>query len=455
MMSIRFYLAMFISRASFYILKIFGKNASHFPGVVAQKICPDVLKYLEAPEIIVAVTGTNGKTTTTNMIVDFLAYKKVDFVSNTSGSNIEGGIISSLLRSTSFFGKNKKDLAVFEVDERASVHIFPYKKPDILLVTNLGSDSYKRNAHVEYIFSIIESSIPKTSHLLLNADDVISSNLCKNNRRSYFSIAPQIFEEQITDSIIQDAPYCPICNGVLTYKFKRYHHIGNANCETCGYKLPKIDYEITEINDTEFKIVENNTIYSYKNKTGNITDNYNKLAAISTLRQLGYQHSEIKASFDEDVFKVTETRYDISLINGKNIISILAKGQNPVANSRVFDFIRKQPDWGSITLVFMNEESNHSYHINEVENTSWQYETDFEYLDHPNIKKIYCMGNRNLEVKTRLVLAGIDESIISLLDPSPILDIEFTTDSVILLHDTTNLDQVKVFRKTLEAEAAK
>lgn len=455
MKPINFYVAMIASRSSYYLLRLLGRNASHFPGAVALRICPKVLKYLETPEKVVAITGTNGKTTTTNMIVDFLESKNVDLISNTFGSNIEGGIISSLLKSTSFFGKNKKELAVFEIDERASLLIFPYVQPSILLITNLFRDSYKRNAHVGYIVETLEKSIPKTSHLVLNADDVLTSSLGKDNPRSFFSVAPQEFEEEIKDSIIQDAPYCPVCNAVLIYDFKRYHHIGHVHCESCGYETPKIDYELSEITNDALKIIENNQVYTYKNKIRNITDNYNKLAAISTLRELGYTHAEIIEVFDKEAVNIVESRFNESISNGKKIISVLAKDQNPVANSRVFDFVRKQKDWGSMTVLLMNEDSTHAKNTEEVENTSWHYETDFEYLNNPNIKKIYCMGNRVLDFKTRLVLAGVDESIITMLPPSNTLNIPFTTDSVVMLHDLTNVNMVKEFRKTLEAEAAK
>lgn len=455
MKRIRFYVAMIAARSSVILLKLLGRNASHFPGVVALKICPQVLGYLEMPDKFVAITGTNGKTTTTNMIVDFLEAKNVSIVSNTSGSNIEGGIITSLLTSTSFFGKNKKDIAVFEVDEKITPYIFPYIQPDYLVVTNLYRDSYKRNAHVGYIVDILEQTIPKKSHLILNGDDVLASNLRKDNKRSTFSIAPQEFEEEIKDSIIQDAPYCPVCGDVLVYDFKRYHHIGVVHCNKCGYKTPEITYELKEITDTHLLLIEEGKSYEYKNKIRNITDNYNKLAAIAVLREIGYTHKEIADSFDKEAVKVVESRYDESLVNGKRIVSVLAKDQNPVANSRVYDFVRKQDDWGSMTIIFMNEDSTHSTEFGEVENTSWHYESDFEYLNDPRIKKIYCMGNRVLDFKTRLVLAGINPDIITLLEPADTIDIPFDTDSVVMLHDLTNLTHVKKFRAILESEAAK
>lgn len=455
MKPIRFYIAMLVSRATYTFMKLIGRNASHFPGAVALRICPNVLKYLEVPKTTVFITGTNGKTTTTNLVNDFLISKNVNLISNTAGSNIEGGIITALNLSTSFSGKTKKDVAIFEVDEKITPYIFPYIQPDVLLVTNLYRDSYKRNAHVGYIVDILDKSIPKSSHLILNGDDVLASNLSVENPRTYFSIAKQDFETETKDSIIQDAPYCPICGHELIYDFKRYHHIGQVHCDHCQYKTPEIDYLVKEINNEQLILIEHGEEFIYKNKIRNITDIYNKLSAISILRHLGYSHLEIREEFDQEEIKVVDTRYEESKVNGKSIISVLAKDQNPVANSRVYDFVRSQKDWGTKTLVFMNEDNTHNPNFSEVENTSWHYEADFEYLNDPQIKKIYCIGNRVLDFKTRLVLAGVDEAIITTMPPSDTLDIPIETDSVILLHDILNGAHVKKFRKSLEAEARK
>ena len=447
MKPIRFYVAMILARLSYFMLKLIGRNATHFPGLVAVRICPNILKYLEVPNKVISITGTNGKTTTSNMIVSFLEANGVDLVANQSGSNIEGGIISALLTSTTFFGKNKKEMAVFEVDERASVYIFPYIKPDVIVVTNLYRDSYKRNAHVDYIVETLEKSIPKSSLLILNGDDTLTCNLCKNNTRKYFSIAPQDFEQEVFDSIIQDAMYCQNCGEKLIFDFKRYHHIGLAHCDKCGYKSPSADYLLTKITNEQIVIKEDNTEYPCQNSIRNITDNYNKLAAISALRALDYSFDKISTYFSK--LKVVESRYNETVANDKRVVTILAKDQNPVANSRVFDFIRKQSSWGSISILFINEIHPHDASYISCENMAWLYDADFEYLNLPAVKQIFCMGHHNLEYKSRMLFAGIDADKIELLEPSNTLDIKTSTDTVIILHGTKNIATANKFKDIL------
>ena len=71
-MKIRFYIALILAKLSIPALKITGHNATDFPGKLALKICPDFLKYVAKPEKIIAVTGTNGKTSTANLVIDML-----------------------------------------------------------------------------------------------------------------------------------------------------------------------------------------------------------------------------------------------------------------------------------------------------------------------------------------------------------------------------------------------
>lgn len=441
----RFYIAIILARLSTFVLKLLGRNATHLPGVIAVGICPNVLEYLEVSDNFIAITGTNGKTSTTNMVVSFLENQGVDLSANVLGSNIEGGIISAILAATTFFGKNKKEVTVFEVDERASLYIFPYIKPKLVAVTNLYRDSYARNAHVDYIVQTLETSIPKSSKLILNGDDVVASQLLKDLPRSYFSIAPMNGEIEVKDSIIQDSVYCPICDHPLIYDFQRYHHIGRVHCENCGFSNANADYEIVNIESDFYEIKENNQIYRYTNKTDNMTDNYNELTAISILREMGYDHGVIQSYFEN--LKTVESRFDEKIKQGKRYVTMLAKDQNPVANSRVFDFIRQQKDWGKCIIVLINEAHNYDKEVKYVENVAWLYDTNFEYLNAPNIKQIHCIGPRAYEYQSRMVLGGIDLSKIEISQDLP--DISEDFDTVIILHSTKNIPVAFNYRDKL------
>jgi UDP-N-acetylmuramoylalanine-D-glutamate ligase len=152
-----------------------GRNATLFPGILATRLCPDFLSHIGKPERIIAVTGTNGKTTVCNLIDDILESCGIRVLDNRLGSNVEAGVITSLISGSTIFGRSKYQTAVFEIDERSSRRIYPHVRPDFIVITNLFRDSIMRNAHPEYIADIISSSVPASSKLILNGDDLISA----------------------------------------------------------------------------------------------------------------------------------------------------------------------------------------------------------------------------------------------------------------------------------------
>ena len=139
MKKLRFYFALFAGKMIYLTEKALHKNATFFPGSIAVKLCPDILKYFGKPEQIICITGTNGKTTVTNMLISFYEKKGYSIVHNSFGSNVAGGIVTSFLKDSSFTGKCKKDIAILEVDEKSSRLVFPYMEPDLLICTNLFS----------------------------------------------------------------------------------------------------------------------------------------------------------------------------------------------------------------------------------------------------------------------------------------------------------------------------
>ena len=128
-------------------------------------------------------------------------------------------------------------MAVFELDERSAPRILPFIKPDLLLCTNIFRDSYKRNAHVEFILDILNQYIPDSTRLVLNADDLLCSSLKPHNRRAFFGIDLLPGEVPEPRNLVQDVRSCPQCGSPLEWEFRRYHHIGRARCPSAGWPL--------------------------------------------------------------------------------------------------------------------------------------------------------------------------------------------------------------------------
>lgn len=402
----KFLLALWMAKLSIPALKITRHQGTDFPGNLAQRICPDFLRYVGRPKTIIAVTGTNGKTTVSNMLSDILESNGYRVMSNRAGANVVSGISTTFIRSCNLFGRIKKyDIAVLEVDERSSVRVYPYVKPDYVAITNLSRDSIMRNAHPDFIADILTRSIPATAKMILNADDLISCGVSPDNERVYFGIDK--LDTDVTECInlINDMRICPKCLGKLEYEYLRYHHIGKAVCRDCGFHSPDSNYLARNVDFTSHTVTicENGQDHAYPLITDNVINTYNILTVITVLRQLGMEHDAIRRSMERTV--IDTTRYAEEKVGNVTLVKQMAKDLNAMACSRVFDYLSSRPGRKEVFLMMNN--MGDAAHWSE--NTCWIFDADFEFLNRDDIVQIVCAGPRALDYKLRLLMAGVPE----------------------------------------------
>ena len=445
----KFYITLWIAKFSSFVLKLLRRNATYFPGKIALQLCPDFMGMLEKPKTIIGVTGTNGKTTTCNMINDILEQNGYDFMNNKYGSNIDGGIATTLLQNATFTGKAKKDLAVLEIDERSANKVYPYLTPTYLVCTNLFRDSLMRNAHTEFIADILNKYIPKETIMIENADDIICSHIAEENKKIYFGIDRLPTDTEDFENITRDIRVCPKCLTKLEYDYVRYHHIGRAHCPNCGYSTPEPDYHVTKLDlkNRQMTVSAKGTEEVYDLVNDNIINIYNMLASMIVLKQLGLTHEQINSSFAK--LKIVETRYSEEVYQNYPIITQLAKGMNPIACSIAFDYTRKQPG-NKATIVILDdlhEEAKGS------EDTAWQYDTDYEFLNDESIKQIIVAGPRYLDSYVRMLMANIPpEKIVykkDLIEATSELKLD-GIDKVFILHDLYSIEETKQIKQKVK-----
>ena len=111
-MNIKHNLALRMGKLTLAILKLFNKNGTALPGKVALTIDNSFLDAINKNcDRIILITGTNGKTTTNNLINHIISDYNV--LSNLRGANMPQGIASTYVRNT----RESYDYGVFEVDE--------------------------------------------------------------------------------------------------------------------------------------------------------------------------------------------------------------------------------------------------------------------------------------------------------------------------------------------------
>ncbi len=413
MKRIRFLFAMLVAQLARIALKILGKPASYTPGFIALKLCPDFLGGLTMPEKLICVTGTNGKTTTSNLIADILRDCGYTVTNNSYGSNVQAGVATALLTDSTLTGKPKKQIAVLEVDERSSIRIYSYLTPDYLVCNNIMRDSLKRNAHTDFIVYIINKALSPKTHVILNADDLVCCSVAEqNDLRTYFGMTANK-PEGIAAPSSRDIVYCPVCGSRLEPEYIRYNHIGRFKCTSCTYSSPTPDYEVSDIDYTNnvFTITYNGLSEEFKIINDNIVNIYNCCGAIALLSEFGLSFEQIKASMEKQ--KIVQTRFDTVKSGDLSITFQLAKGQNPIACARAYSYIVSCPPKDKLLYIMVDDKSDNT---GNSESVCWIYDCDYSALCDDSVGQIIFAGPRCKDQMLRAVLAGVDESKIKLAD---------------------------------------
>ncbi len=388
-------------------LNLFGFSANNLPGNICLKIYPNILLDMKLPKLLIFITGTNGKTVSSITLSHILREKGLTVVNNKEGSNMNSGIISKMIKYSNLAGEIKADAAVLEVDEDVTAKLCKQLHPDYLLVTNLYRDSISRNAHPDFVFEKLEK-IPAEPTLILNADDMLSCTLGREgNRKIFYGAAKAPFATDQCENIICDVKVCPQCLMPITYEYIQFHHIGRAHCQHCGYSMPQPQIYADEINSETNTYRVNDKIRSHAAlqtfPTGNLFEIYNNLAIVSLCLDLGYDLEFLTESLQS--LSKAGGRYEEVRVNDTDIISMVGKSQNPISCSQ--SFAKAKTITGKkVILIAVNDREYglHSHH----EDTSWFYDTDFEFLISDDVLKYIAIGPRANDVALRLVLAGAD-----------------------------------------------
>ena len=415
MKKVQFFVALWATKASQFLMKLLGRNATYLPGKIAVKLCKDFLAHLTPPKTVVAVTGTNGKTTVSNLISSILKENGYSITNNSFGSNIQAGVISALVEDTTIWGKPKKDVAILEVDERSSLLVYPMLKPDYLVCNNLMRDSVKRNAHTEFISYFINRALPASTKLVLNGDDLIASSLgTLGQQRVHFGMEAEKPEVSLPQHI-RDIVYCPKCGAPLEAQYVRYNHIGRFHCTQCDLTSPAPDYAITAIDreNNTFTIRHNDEEQTYTLINDNLVNVYNFGAAIALLSEMGLSFEQISKGFSQS--KIVKTRFDEVTAGDLHITMLMAKGLNPIACARCYDYVAKVPGENKAVIVIVDDLHDN---IGDSENICWLYDCDYRAFADPSINQIIFAGPRCRDHVVCAQLAGVDMSKVKIIDES-------------------------------------
>jgi UDP-N-acetylmuramyl tripeptide synthase len=174
-------------------------GGSALPGLVVERLDPRFLTHALADlsRGVVVVTGTNGKTTTTKMLVAILREHGLTVFSNPTGSNFTRGVISSMVAEITLSGHHKAEIAVLELDEAHALKFAAEVKPTHALLLNVARDQLDRFAEIDHTARLLAELAEQTTiGVVLNLNDSFVSRIAGRVRTgvsvTYFGVDPSI-----------------------------------------------------------------------------------------------------------------------------------------------------------------------------------------------------------------------------------------------------------------------
>ncbi len=394
-------LVILMSKVASKLSKLFGFGGSTIGGRIALKLYKNILKKIKYPKYVIGITGSSGKSSSTELMYNILTKNGMTVVYNKEGSNTLTGITSLVLNNSSLFGKVKADVLLMELDEQFLKYVFSYIKPTHLMITNITRDQPPRNSHPLKIFKAIKNAIPNNTHIIINADDPIVNRIRINHKGGVttYGIDKNDYSRRINLNNL-DAAYCPICNEKLEYDFYHYGHIGSYHCPKYHFNRGNPDYEAKNIDIDNQKITINDNIVHLPSDF--LYTAYFVTGCYALSKTIGISDENILKVLNDENIKTK--RLEIYDFDNRKWQLLVSKNENNLSYKQSLDYITHQT--GDKTIVLGFDNSSRRYKENDI---SWIWDIDFEILNDSSIKNIVLIGKYCYDMLLRMEYAKIDK----------------------------------------------
>lgn len=385
-----------ICKLSYKLLELFNKQGGNLPGLIALKINKKILSRFKITGKIIAVTGTNGKTSTTNLISSILENNN-RVLCNNSGNNLNTGVASLLIKNCTFTGKVDCDYLVLEVDEHYIPIVFRQLKLDSLVILNFFRDQLDRTGEVEKLICKISKFLETyNGNLILNANDPNVVRLANSNTDNTNVYYYGVDKYEGSKRKIQDkgeGKFCPVCTTRLKYSYYHYSHIGKFICPECGFGDNEIKCFATNINLKEktFTCFDK----EFKTKYDSIYNIYNVSAALTISKIYGVSYKTSYNTIKD--FELNKGRFEKLIINNNETIMNLAK--NPTGANVTIKIMNRDEDRKELLFVLNDN-------VADGKDVSWIWDINFNVLN--KVDRVITSGTRAYDMAVRIKNSGFN-----------------------------------------------
>lgn len=413
-------------------LKKLGRGGS-FPGVLALKMDPMFISKFKMPKHVILVTGTNGKTTTSNLLAQCIQETGLKVINNSKGDNLKYGIATLLATNSNENYEVQADVAVIEVDELTLYRQFKNLKPTMLVVNNFFRDQLDRAGEMENVIrKIMEVTKDFEGDLILNGDDPNVLRLKDNAPKAkvhLFGVGENDVSLPISDEA-SEGKFCPRCNRRLIYDYYQYSHIGKFRCPYDHYGEEKKDVFVSSIqyDQNTFKVdgvtypMFMDTIYAV----------YNCAAVLCAMKSIHLDLNCAKNVFS--TFELNTGRNETFMLNHECTMNLI---KNPTGANEVMKYIINKPFDKNIAIILNDNDQDGT-------DVSWIWDTHFERLKDPRVKKIICSGTRCYDMALRLKYEGLEDRIEVIEDIKDVIEkVDALNDQAFIITTYTALFQTR------------
>ncbi len=381
-----------------FVGKLIGRKSSSSPGAFALKIYPALVSDLNSivKKKIIVTCGTNGKTTTNNLMCSALEAKGYKVLCNRLGANMLSGVATAYLQAADMSGRVQADYACLEIDEAYTPIVFKQIKPDVIIITNLFRDQLDRYGEIDITVDIIKKAIEEAGdvRLVLNADDPLCVQFGRASgvRAVYYGISEKVLP-QVDDT--KEGRFCPICGSELEFEFYHYSQLGKFRCPACGYRRPEPDYDITNVyvgTPMRFDINGSPMKINYKGFY-NIYNLAGVYAALNVIGETVNDFGKLLEGYKPQIGRMQEFMFN------KPVILSLSK--NPAGFNQAIATVNTDERKKDV-IIAINDLAN------DGRDVSWLWDVDFHKIKNERLNTLTTTGIRVYDISLRFKYAGID-----------------------------------------------
>ena len=358
-----------------------GSGAS-IRGQVLTRIEPNAFAELLRGRTVLAVSGTNGKTTTTHLLAAALRAglggQAGRLVTNADGANLHYGIASALSQAP------RADIAVLETDERVVSDMIATGSPRVLVFLNFSRDQLDRHHEIKALGRSWRTALQKAGA----AGPVIVANASDPLVVWSAGTAAQVIWVETDTQWSADAALCPACGAMLT----RVPAVGRDrwDCPGCELTQPESSYVVV---DGAVRLPDGEVVTPQLQVPGRFNIS-NAACALAAAIEFGVDPATALAGMA--TVSAPAGRYATAQFGATTARLLLAK--NPAGWAEALPLAASDPVVLAIDSVAA-----------DGKDVSWLWDVEYEQLAG---RRVIATGPRAQDLAVRLSYAGVEHSVV-------------------------------------------